>query len=81
MKMRSSQASRSLGRLDMITNDGFLAPNAIDSSMISPTTDAEGAADTVTPAVPDHDVDDENASNLAALDSGRVWGYRTTILD
>ena len=64
MKMRSPQASRSLGRLDMITNGGFLAPNAIDSSMISPTTDAEGAANTVTPAVPDHDVDDENRVEL-----------------
>ena len=32
--------------------------------MISPTTDAEGAANTVTPAVPDHDVDDENRIEL-----------------
>ena len=37
MKMRSPQASRSLDRLDVITNDDFMAPNAIDSSMISPT--------------------------------------------
>ena len=64
MKVRSPQASRSLGRLDMITNDDFMAPNAIDSSMISPTTDAEGAANTVTPVVPDHDVDDENRVEL-----------------
>ena len=65
MKMRSPQASRSLGRLDMITIDDLLAPNAIDSSMVSPTTDVEGAADTVTTAVPDHDVDDENGDELA----------------
>ena len=67
MKLRSPQASRSLGRLDMITmitKDDLLAQNAIDSSMISPTTDAEGAANTVTPAVPDHDVDDENRVEL-----------------
>ena len=48
----------------MITNDDFMGPNAIDSSMISPTTDAEGAANTVTPVVPDHDVDDENRVEL-----------------
>ena len=65
MKMRSPQASRSLGRLDMITKDDVSAPNAIDSSMVSPTTDVEGAADTVTTAVPDHDVDDENGDELA----------------
>ena len=65
MKMRSPQASQSLGRLDMITNDDFLAPDAIDSSMISPTTDAEGAANTVTTTVPDHDVDDETGDELA----------------
>ena len=65
MKMRSPQASRSLVRTKAITNDRFLAPNAIVSSMVSPLTHMEGAADTVTTAVPDHDVDDDNGDELA----------------
>ena len=64
MKMRSPQAFRSLGRLDMITKDDILAPNAIDSSMVSPTTDTEVPPSTVTTAVPDHEVDDENRVEL-----------------
>ena len=65
MRMRSPQASRSLGRFNTITKVDFLAPDAIDSSMVSPTTDTEVPPSTVTTAVPDHDVDEENGDELA----------------
>ena len=63
--MRSPQSSRSLVRTKAITNDRFLAPNAIVSSMVSPLTHMEGAAEHRSASVSDHDVDDDNGDELA----------------
>ena len=63
--MRSPQSSRSLVRTKAITNDRFLAPNAIVSSMVSPLTHMEGAAEHRSASVSEHDVDDDNGDELA----------------
>ena len=64
MKMCSPQVSRSLGRTKTITKVDFLARKAIDSSMVSPLTHTEGLPSSVSAAVPDHDIDDENRVEL-----------------
>ena len=63
--MRSPQVSRSLGRSDTIINVCFLGRDAIDSSMISPLTHTEGAAEHRSASVRDQDVHDENGNELA----------------
>ena len=65
MKMRSPQSSRSLVRTKAIKNDRFLAPNAIVSSMVSPLTHTEGAAERLSASVGDQGVDNENGDELA----------------
>ena len=63
--MRSPQVSRSLSRSETIINVCFLGRDAIDSSMISPLTHTEGAAEHLSASVRDHDVHDENGNELA----------------
>ena len=61
----SPQVSRSLGRSETIINVCFLGRDAIDSSMISPLTHTEGAAEHLSASVRDQDVHDENGNELA----------------
>ena len=63
--MRSPQVSRSLDRSEGIINVCFLGRDAIDSSMISPLTHTEGAAEHRSTSVGDQDVLFENGDELA----------------
>ena len=65
MRMRSPQVSRSLGRTKTVMNVCCLGRNAIDSSMVSPITDTEGAAEHRSASVCRHGVDDENGDEPA----------------
>ena len=65
MRMRSPQVSRSLGRTKAVIHVCFIGRNAIDSSMVSPITDTEGAAEHRSASVCRHGVDDENVDEPA----------------
>ena len=84
MKMRSPQESRSLGRLDMNKNDDFLAPDAIDSSMV---TWSHRPLTWKVPPTPSRlrflimMLTTRTVTNLNVLDGGIARVHRTTILD
>ena len=65
MEMHSPQVSRSLDRTEAVINVCFIGRNAIDSSMVSPITDTEGAAEHRSASVGRHGVDDDNGDEPA----------------
>ena len=82
MRMCSPQVSRSLVRTKTIINVYFLGRDAMDSSIVSQTTDTVVPPSTVIAHVSNHDADDENGNELARTRRRHlVRAHATTILD